>query len=168
MTGRAIRLLALALLFGLAASVASAQVYTVTLNNGTTFETRYEPRDAEFSEDVVILATDQGNWIALEKADIADVVSSVEATGFGYQLDTTTVIIGWSPNDLVSEDEDGNEVSEWGYLDDEVDSGANYTLEQFVNPPVVGTGLSTGGLPVQFVNQSPGGGGGGSGGGGVQ
>lgn len=158
MSGRAIRLLGLILVFALAATAASAQVYTVTLNNGTTFESRYEPQPADFSEDVVILATDRGNWIALEKADIADVQSSVEASGFGYQLDTSTVIIGWSPNDLVTEDEDGEIVSEWGYIDDEVGGGADYSLEQFVNPPVVGSGLSTGGLPVQFVNQSPGGG----------
>ncbi len=169
MFGRATRVVFFILLIGCISTVASAQVYTVTLHNGTTFESRYEPKDADFSEDVVILATDQGNWIALEKADIADVTSSVEETGFGYQLDTTTIIIGWSPNDLVSEDENGEIVSEWGYLDDAPEGGGNFSLQQFVAPPVVGSGLSAGGLPVQFVNQSPGGGGGGGGGdGGVQ
>ncbi len=159
MSGRSIRWMVLALFFSLVAVAATAQVYTVTLHNGTTFESRYEPEDAGFSEDVVILATDQGNWIALDKADIADVVSSVEDSGFGYQLDTTTVVIGWSPNDLVTENEDGEIVSEWGFIDDPVEGGGNYSLEQFISPPVVGTGLSAGGLPIVYVNQNSGGGG---------
>jgi len=161
MSGRSIRWMVLALLLGLVAVAATAQVYTVTLHNGTTFESRYEPKDADFSEDVMVLSTDQGNWIALEKADIADVVSSVEDSGFGYQLDTTTVIIGWSPNDLVTENEDGEIISEWGFIDDPVEGAGNYTLEQFISPPVVGSGLSASGLPVVFVNQNFGGGGGG-------
>ena len=104
-----------AALLGLVASAASAGLFTVTLTNGTTFETRYRPVEAEWDDNVVMIRTDRGNWIALDKADIADLVSETEVSGFGYQLDTTTIFLGWSPNDIVDdgdgEDDEGDGTS---------------------------------------------------------
>ena len=91
------------------ALAAEAATYTVTLNNGTSFITRYKPEDADWDDNVLVFTTDRGNWIALPKDDVADVISDVEASGFGYQVDTTTLFVGWSPNDLVGEEGEGGE-----------------------------------------------------------
>lgn len=135
----------------LLATVVSAGTYTVTLNNGTSFVTRYEPVDAEWDDNIVMLNSDRGNWIALSKDDIADVVADVEATGFGYQVDTTTVFVGWSPNEAEGEGE-GGEGGESGVIVDGVDTRfpepePSFNLEQFIDVPSSGTGV--GSQPVQ-------------------
>ena len=66
--------LAFVLLAGLATS-AYAVKFTVTLKNGTTFETRYRPMQADFDPSYSLLMTDKGNWIALHNDEIADIVS---------------------------------------------------------------------------------------------
>jgi len=75
-------------------ATAGAQVYTVVVKGGSSFDTRYEPIDAEWDDSISMILTDQGNWIALSKSDIIDVISEVEASGFGYRLDTSTIVLG--------------------------------------------------------------------------
>ena len=94
------RLIVLTLLALAAASAAHAAIFTVTLTNGTTFQTRYRPVPADWDENVVMINTDRGNWIGLRTDEIADVSSQAESSGFGYQLDTSTLFVGWSPNDI--------------------------------------------------------------------
>jgi hypothetical protein len=137
----------------LCVTAAQAAVYTITLKNGTSFDSRYRPVDAEWDENVSMFVTDQGNWIALEKAEIADVTSAVEVKGFGYQLDTTTVVIGWSPNDLARIDENGESVQDFEFIDD-VNEGQNFTIEQFVNPTSVGD-TPVGGIPLYGGSGTP-------------
>lgn len=140
------RLLALTLLL-VAASAAHAESYVVTLTNGTVFETRYEPKPAEWDENVLLLNTDRGNWIGLLKEEIADIASVVETTGFGYQLNTTTLFVGWSPNDIDAVDENGEPINlEEIYPEAE----ASFSLEQFVDIPTAGAGI--GGQPVTLVD----------------
>lgn len=134
----------------LIATVVSAGTYTVTLNNGTSFVTRYKPVDADWDENVVMLSTDRGNWIALNKDEIADTVSDVESTGFGYQVDTTTVFVGWSPNE--GEGEGEGEGGESGGGVERVDERfpepePSFNLEQFIDVPGAGSGV--GSQPVQ-------------------
>ncbi len=156
---RPIRRLSVLLIVALlCAATAQAAVYTVTLQNGTSFDTRYRPVDADWSEDVSMILTDQGNWIALEKSEIADVTSAIESSGFGYQLDTTTIFIGWSPNDLATEDENGESVQDFEFIDDISDEGQSFTLEQFVSPVTAGS-APAGGLPLYNVGAGPGDGG---------
>ena len=137
-------LLALAL-----ASVATAGTYTVTLKNGTTFETRYKPVDAEWDDNVLMLSSDRGNWIALLKEDVVDVTSSVEETGFGYQVNTTTIFVGWAPNEALPEDQQG-EGGEGGAGNSALDAlpdpyaTPDFSLEQFVDPS-----LGAGSQPVR-------------------
>lgn len=126
-------------LLAFAATTVYADYYTVTLTNGTSFHTRYPPVPAEWDENVVMISTDRGNWIGLYADEIADVVSNAEATGFGYQLDTTTLFVGWSPNDLVEDEETAQNE------DDGLDLEAMYpepppsgVLEQFVDIPMDG------------------------------
>ena len=119
------------------ATMASAGTFTITLNNGTSFLTRYEPEEVEWDSSLVRFPTDRGNWIAISRDDIAEITSSVEESGFGYQLNTTTIFLGWSPNDLTDEGEEG-EGGEGGTeavnenLPDP--NPPAFTLQQFVNP----------------------------------
>ncbi len=138
----ALRLTVLALLAVAAAATVHADYYTVTLTNGTSFQTRYKPVPAEWDDNVMMISTDRGNWVGLLADEIADVTSHAEATGFGYQLDTTTLFVGWSPNEAMQEGEEG----EGG--DDSLDLEAMFpepeptnVLEQFVDIPS-GGGLS--------------------------
>ena len=116
------------------ATVASAGTFTVTLNNGTSFVTRYEPEPASWDETMMLFATDRGNWIVISEDDIAEITSSVEETGFGYQVNTSTIFVGWSPNDLVEEGEGegGGEQTVNENLPDP--NPPAFTLQQFVNP----------------------------------
>jgi hypothetical protein len=151
--------LALGLL--LAASAAQAASYTVTLSNGTSFETRYRPMTAEWDTNYAMLRTDQGNWIALKKAEIVDVTSASELSGFGYQINDTTVFLGWSAAEGLT-GEDGAGDTAGGAAPDTgtapaagsapaADSsapapGGGYTMQQFVSVPT--TGVVPGGIPL--------------------
>lgn len=142
---RGLRVLALAGVALLVAGAASAQ-YVVTLTNGTSFETRYEPQEVEWDENVLLLVTDTGNYIALQKDEVAESVSVAEARGHGYRLDTTTLFLGWSPNDLVTTDEEGNLVPTYDTGEPEPPALPDYTVNQFVDVPTAGS--PNGGVPV--------------------
>jgi hypothetical protein len=131
------------------ATAATAGTFTVTLTNGSTFETRYRPAAADWDENLILLATDRGNRIALLKSEIADVTSSVEETGFGYQLDTTTLFVGWRPQDDVEEGEETAKGEDAGSQQrfDFPEPTPSFTVEQFVNPstsPNIGVPADTG------------------------
>jgi len=175
MTTRALRLIALAAVLLLVTTSAQALFFTVTLKNGTTFETRYRPVQADWDPEISMFLSDRGNWVAIPNDEIEDVVSVFEESGFGYQLDTTTRFIGWSPNDLVETkvDKDGN-VTESARYDLGADQGAatDYSIDQFINIQT-GTsygnpGASDGGIPLYDDSGDSGdaGGGGAAGGGG--
>ncbi len=139
MLRRTPRLIVLTLLLAATAATAHAEYYTVTLTNGTTFETRYRPVPADWDENVVMISTDRGNWIGLRTDEIADVTSVAESTGFGYQLDATTLFVGWSPNDI---DEGGEEEGEGLDLEEMFpEPEPSVVLEQFVDIPTAGTGI---------------------------
>ena len=139
MLRRTPRLIVLTLLLVATAATAHAEYYTVTLTNGTTFETRYRPVPADWDENVVMISTDRGNWIGLRTDEIADVTSVAESTGFGYQLDATTLFVGWSPNDI---DEGGEEEGEGLDLEEMFpEPEPSVVLEQFVDIPTAGTGI---------------------------
>lgn len=130
----------------LGGSLVGAEVWTVTMASGNTFESRYRPEPATWDSDITLLATDRGNWIGLRTDDIVDVISESEASGFGYRLDTTTLFLGWSPNDLVATDEDGNATPVYDAPALQQD---NYSVEQFISVPVMGqSAAGAGGIPV--------------------
>ncbi|MCP3957101.1 MAG: hypothetical protein GY719_04550 [bacterium] len=129
---RALRLIVLTLIFLAAASAVHAEYFTVTLTNGTSFQTRYRPVPAEWDESVVMISTDTGNWIGLYEDEIADVTSHAEITGFGYQLDTTTLFVGWVPGDELEEEKDESAPNlEEMFPEPE----ASFSLDQFVDVP---------------------------------
>lgn len=172
-----------ALAFLLVASAAQAVSYTVTLANGTSFETRYRPMTAEWDTNIAMLRTDQGNWIALKKSEIVDVASAAEIAGFGYQIDETTVFLGWSATEgLVADDGTGTApagttaaagapagggsssaaAAPAGQFTPPEGSGG-FSMQQFVSVPssgVVPGGVPLGGSGTESGGASQGGGGG--------
>lgn len=92
-------LLALALL----AVPAGAEVYHVTLNNGTVVDTAYQPQEASWDADMVLLLTEVGNWIGVPKADIQEVTTESSERGFGIKIDDNTFELGLTAGDLSPE-----------------------------------------------------------------
>jgi hypothetical protein len=93
------RSLTLVALLALSALPASAEVYTVTLTNGSTVETQYQPQEAAFDKDLVLLLTEVGNWIGVRRDEIESVMSDAEESGFGKVIAKNTILLGWSAND---------------------------------------------------------------------
>jgi hypothetical protein len=135
----------------LAASSASAATYEVSLANGTSFESRYQPEEAAWDSSVLLLLTQYGNWIALDKNDVVEVTTDIESGGFGTVIDTKTVSLGVLANDAPVPEE-GGELSQADVLQQFLNSQPpppDYTVHQFVEPAQAGQG----GLPVGYSQQ---------------
>lgn len=91
----------LVLASSLAAAPGQCEVFHVKLRNGTTIDTLYQPQQATFDPNVVILLSDAGNWIGIDQRIIESVVPESQIRGFGVALNFNTVAIGWAPNDAV-------------------------------------------------------------------
>ena len=61
---RVVALPLLLLVGAFAALPVSAAVYTVTMKTGSTFDTRYQPEEASWDENMIVLMTEFGNRIA--------------------------------------------------------------------------------------------------------
>jgi hypothetical protein len=145
-----------ALLAALPAVPASAEVYTVTLTNGSVLETQYQPQEAVFDKDLVLLLTEVGNWIGVRRAEIESVVSDAESSGFGKVIGKNTVDLGWSANDAA----DPNAQAADGKQDPGLSLAAqalqavyqqrqaaeSYTIKQFVQPN------ETQGIPSSLIS----------------
>ena len=153
LTTRVLTPLALSLL----ALPAAAEIYTVTLKTGTVLETAYQPQEAAFDRNVVMLMTDVGNWIGVTKDDIESVRSDAEMSGFGKVIDKNTILLGWSANDAA--DPNAQPEGQAGRTDPAMSATAqalqrlyeqreaeqNYSIKQFVNPN------ETQGIPGRFI-----------------
>ena len=138
----------LALLTLFAITPATAEIFRVQLKNGNQFTTRYQPKVAEWDESKVVLLTDVGNRITLLKEDIADVTADSQVKGFGTVIDTTTIVLGWAPNDAPTETDPSGEAQFQQYLDSLMGNQRPNTVQQFVNTEDAGRG---GGLsPWEF------------------
>jgi hypothetical protein len=96
---RPLRAIAWTLVAALVAGPASAAVYTIHLNSGDSFASRYAPRDASWDAQKVVFLDEVGNLIAIAKSDIESIESDVAAAGYGHMLDDTTMVLGRAPND---------------------------------------------------------------------
>jgi hypothetical protein len=117
-----------------AAVPADAQAYKVTLKNGNTFISKYEPEDATYDPSKMVIITDVGNRIALAKDDVVAVVLDIENRGFGIMLDTTTIMVGFTANDAPG-GEEGEE-------------GGDPTLVQMPTPASTLPTIFSGSFPV--------------------
>jgi hypothetical protein len=93
-------LLLVAVLF---AMPASAEVFRVTLTNGSVIETAYQPQQASWDPSVVLLLTEVGNWIGFQKDEIDTIKADDPTQGFGIRISDKTIALGQSPNDLPEE-----------------------------------------------------------------
>ncbi len=121
----------------LAGSPLMADIYSVTLDDGKVFLTRYQPREASFDSSLVTFLDDQGNSIAIPRDKIASVTSETETKGYGLRINTTTVLLGYTANNGVVE----NQVFDGGTQ--------SFDIEQFVEPSQAG-----GGIPVFGVQNN--------------
>lgn len=92
-------LIALSLL-ALLAAPAGAELFTITLQNGSTFTSRYQPVQSSTDEGKLQFLTDYGNWITLKKDTVSSIQSRTESKGFGIVLDTQTIALGWDPTSI--------------------------------------------------------------------
>lgn len=147
---RALGLAALAL--ALVASPAAAEIYTVTLDNGTSFISRYQPQESSWDPETVLLLTDVGNWIALSRGEIESITSESETRGFGLRVNSATLVFGWAPNDAPTEEEAPAQADPFSSLNQFLNR--SYDVQQFVEPGAAGGG----GVPVYGVPYFSGGG----------
>ncbi len=141
--------IAAALALALVALPAAAEIYTITMANGTEFESRQQPKEVDWDDDIVVVLTEVGNWIALDKADIVEVEVDTENRGFGKVIDVHTVSLGWAPNDQPTEDPDAAldpTTRLINYLSEQQANQPDFSVQQFVEPGEAGG--QTGGLPV--------------------
>ncbi len=133
----------------LAGAPAAAEIFTVELDNGATFDTRYLPVEDGASGQVMLL-TEFGNWISLPRAAVVSVVSETETRGWGTVLDTSTIALGWSPNDLPVEEGAAPADPTQRLLDyfSQRDQIPDYSVEQFVEPE------ASGGIPLGFTRST--------------
>ncbi len=144
------------------AAPAGAEVFFVTLNNGTTFETAYQPQAASWDTGMVLLMTETGNWIGLPQADIQEVRSESQIAGYGRAIDDNTFELGISPNDAADPNAAPPDaateraqalermVTQQQEELNQRQAEQNYTIQQFVNPG------QTQGIPSRFINDSTG------------
>lgn len=143
-------MLVLAALAVATALPAAADVFTVQLVGGASLETRYKPIEDPEDGSKVMLLTDQGNWISLAKSTVVDVTSQTELKGFGLVIDSQTVFLGISANDLAEPGEEGplDPTAQLLQMLQGQQQAEPYSVPQFVNTE------EAGGIPVQFLQQT--------------
>jgi hypothetical protein len=159
---RKVSVAALLLLAGwLANAPLAAEVFTVTLNNGATFDSRHEPRAAAWDANMLEFITDTGLPVALPRALVREVTAQSEVKGFGRVLNTTTIDLGFAPNDVVNAEQNaGQTAQQLSPMESAFASGA-FNQRQFAEPSEAGIDRPSGGIPVTGLGGYGGGGGGG-------
>ena len=137
--------IAFTVLAALVLTPVAANVFTVHLTNGATFETRYQPKLAAGDSNKVLFVTDVGNRIYLHVDDISEITHSSDVQGFGTMINTTTIALGWAPNDNPVPGEADPRADMLNYLRDQQRARPDYSVDQFVSTEDAGIG---GGLPA--------------------
>jgi hypothetical protein len=136
-------LVALALL----AVPASADVFYVTLTNGTVVETARQPQQASWDPNMVLLLTEVGNWVGFPKEEVQSVRAEDPTQGFGIRISDKAIALGRAPNDLPDETKTKEELIAERYLElnnrmlDLQEQRQNYSIQQFAEPGSVGAGI---------------------------
>jgi hypothetical protein len=145
-----------ALLSAVFATGAPAAIYTITLTNGTTFDSRYQPEYASWDPQKVMILSEFGNQLAFPVSEIQTVTVDTETKGFGHQINTTTVAFGWAPNDLIDPNSDEGKAALAAQAQAAAaqgSMGAVYTQQQFVEPSQL-TGIPTWMTGINAVPQT--------------
>ena len=136
----------------LVAAPAAAELFTVTLTNGSVIETQYQPQEASWDHGMVLLMTEVGNWVGVPKSEVKSVVSEITSKGYGIVINTTTVLLGTAPNDA-SVPGDGKAAATDPVLaalqalqGQQQAAPPPYSIQQFVEPG------ETQGIPSGFIS----------------
>ena len=119
---------------------AGAEIFTVTLTNGSVFESAQQPQEATWDSNIVLLLTDVGNWIGVSKSEIESMQTIDPTRGFGVRISDSTIAIGWSPNDAPVEEANGAQAGAdrvAGALERALatrEEQSRYSVNQFVEP----------------------------------
>lgn len=151
-----IALCTLAFIALVAVPLAADPVYTVTLDNGTEWVSYYRPVTAADDESTVLLLTEWGNWVRLDKTQVADFVIDIPG-GAGAELRADgAIVLGTVSNDAALTDAEGGSLDPatqlLQYMRERDSSQPDYNVEQFVEPGEAGQG----GLPVSGLSGAPG------------
>lgn len=155
-----------ALILVVGAVAAEAETYTVTLTSGTTFVTRYQPREAAWDAAKITLLTEFGTPISLAKSDVASIRTETENRGFGRAIDATTVELGASANDAADPSAQGQAGGDPAAalvraIQESQTQPPVYNQRQFVDPnqltgiPITWTQTTTPPLSGVVVNTAP-------------
>src|SRR6202022_3030366 len=79
---------------------ATAEVFHVTLKNGTTVDSSVQPQQASWDPSMVMMMTEVGNWVGFSKDEISDIKVVDPAAGFGVRISSTAIALGRFSNDL--------------------------------------------------------------------
>jgi hypothetical protein len=134
----------------LSAMPAQAEVFHVKLRNGSTIDTLYQPQQATWDPNVVILLSDAGNWVGIDQRTIESVESEAQIRGFGVALNFNTIAIGWAPNDAVDPatlqaNPQAATMQALQNMYQQQQEQAHYTIPQFVSTE------ETAGIPPRLV-----------------
>ena len=150
--------LSLAVLVAMPATPANAEVYHVKLHNGSVIDTAYQPVQCTWDPNMVLIMTDVGNWIGLDQKAIESVESETQVRGFGVAINTSTIAIGWAPNDAADPSTltppSATDLAIQKLLQDQ-QQRANYSVQQGVSSEQtqgIPSGLAGyGGIPTQVL-----------------
>jgi hypothetical protein len=129
---------------------AQAEVFHVKLRSGSTIDTLYQPQQASWDSNVVLLLSDAGNWVGIDQKDVESVQSESQMRGFGIALNFNTIAIGWAPNDAVDpasmqSNPQAATMQALQNIYQQQQAQAHYTVPQFVSTE------QTTGIPASFI-----------------
>jgi hypothetical protein len=131
----------------LCAVPALADVYYVTLTNGTVIETSRQPQQASWDPNMVLLLTEVGNWVGFPKEDVKNVRAEDPTQGFGIKISDKAIALGRAPNDLPGEKTKAEQAQDRAaeYANrvlDIMEQNQHYSVQQFAEPN------QAGGVPI--------------------
>jgi len=138
MNRKLVRLSMVLLVVFLAGVPAMAEIFVVTLGNGGTIESGRQPEQASWDPSMVLVLTEVGNWVGIAKNQIKSVEPRNSIRGFGRRIDSTTVALGESPNDLPEAPQGGGDAAS-RYANvlqrfaDQRDADSKYSVQQGVS-----------------------------------
>jgi hypothetical protein len=144
-TRRFVRLAVLAVAVACVVAPVQAAVYTVSMTNGTSFDTRYEPEDAAWDSSKLVFIDEFGNVVAVAKTDVQEVTSDFEAKGYGRMINNTTMELGWAPNDALDTSTPEGQAAAAAAAALAASQPAPTTFDQFIEPN------QTQGMPARWV-----------------
>jgi hypothetical protein len=142
------RVWTLILALALIAIPATAEVYHVTLTNGTEIETARQPEQASWDPNMILFVTEVGNWVGFMKDEIQGIRAENPIEGYGMQINDNAIALGWSPNDLPEPGKPGDASDRLASIAERQlemqERQQNYSINQFVQPE------ETQGIPSSF------------------